>query len=73
MSVNDASALYQFARAGAGLALIPEFLAEEDITDGVMEYVLPDWHFDDIGIYAVWPQNAPKHGLTRFLVDHLAS
>lgn len=73
ISVNDASALYQFARAGAGLALIPEFLAEEDITDGVMEYVLPDWHFDDIGIYAVWPQNAPKHGLTRFLVDHLAS
>ena len=72
ISVNDAHALYQFARAGSGLALVPDFLAEDDISAGVMEYVLPDWHVEDIGIYAVWPQNAPKHGLTRCLVDHLA-
>jgi len=73
ISVNDAHALYQFARAGAGLAFTPDFLAEDDVSAGVMEYVLPGWHVEDIGIYAIWPQNAPKHGLTRCLVDHLAS
>ena len=73
ISVNDAHALYQFARAGTGLAFVPDFLAEDDINDGLMEYVLPDWHVEDIGIYAVWPQNAPRLGLTRYLVDHLAS
>jgi len=73
ISVNDAHALYQFARAGTGLAFVPDFLAEGDINDGLMEYVLPDWHVEDIGIYAVWPQNAPRLGLTRHLVDHLAS
>lgn len=71
ISVNDAHALYQFARAGAGLAFIPDFLAEDDVAAGVMDYVLPDWQVEDIGIYAVWPQNAPKHGLTKYLVDHL--
>lgn len=73
IAVNDAHALYEFARAGTGLAFVPDFLAEDDINDGLMEYVLPDWQVEDIGIYAVWPQNAPKHGLTRYLVDHLAS
>ncbi len=72
ISVNDAHALYQFARAGSGLAFIPDFLSEDDVAAGLMEYVLPDWQVEDIGIYAVWPQNAPKHGLTRYLVDHLA-
>lgn len=72
ISVNDANALYQFARAGAGLAFVPDFLADDDINTGAIEYVLPDWHVEDIGIYAVWPQNAPKHGLTRHLIDHLA-
>lgn len=72
ISVNDAHALYQFARSGAGLALVPEFLAEDDVEAGIMEYVLEDWHVEDLGIYAVWPQNAPKTGLTRTLVDHLA-
>jgi len=72
IAVNDAHALYQFARAGTGLAFVPDFLAEDDINDGIVEYVLPDWHVEDIGIYAVWPQNAPRLGLTRYLVDHLA-
>ncbi len=73
ISVNDAHALYQFALAGAGLAAVPEFLVSKDIKSGLMEYVLPDWELEDLGVYAVWPQNAPKHGLTRLLVDNLVN
>ena len=73
ISVNDAHALYHLTRAGTGLAFVPDFLVEDDVSAGVMEYVLPDWHVEDIGIYAVWPQNAPKHGLTRYLLDHFSS
>lgn len=71
ISVNDAHALYQFARAGAGLSLVPEFLAEEDVRNGIVEYVLPDWHVESLGIYAVWPENASRNSLTRILVDFL--
>ena len=73
VAVNDAYALYRFARAGAGLALVPDFLAAADEHAGMVEHVLPDWQVEDIAIYAVWPNNAPKGGLTRILVDHLAS
>ncbi len=73
ISVNDAHALYRFARAGAGLALVPEFMAEADEKAGVVEHVLPDWRAEDIGVYAVWPHNAPRGGLTRFLIDYLAN
>jgi len=73
ISVNDAHALYQFVRAGAGLAFVPDFLVEADRANGLMDLVLPDWHLEDLGVYAVWPHNAPKHGLTRLLVNHLAS
>lgn len=71
MSCNDAHALYGFARAGGGLALVPEFLATDDLENGRIEYVLPDWELAPIEIFAEWPPNAPKHGLTMLLVEYL--
>ena len=73
LGANNAFALYQMARNGAGLAVLPEFLAEADIDAGVMDYVCPDWETEKIGVYAVWPHNAPRSGLTanfvKFLVE----
>jgi len=71
ISVNDAMALYRFARAGAGLAVVPEFLAEEGIAAKVVEYVLPSWKLEPIGIFATWPSNAPKHGLIKLFVNYI--
>lgn len=71
--VNDAHALYQFVRAGAGLALVPEFLAYNDIKNNLVEFVLPDWQVESLGIFAVWPQNAAKNSLTKILVEYLAN
>ncbi len=70
--VNDAHALYHLARAGAGLALIPEFLALKDIAEGRVQNVLPDWTADPVGVYAVRPANAPKHGLSRLFIDAMS-
>jgi DNA-binding transcriptional LysR family regulator len=60
---NDAQALYRLAYAGAGLAFVPDFLTKEHVTSGNMVCVLPEWHLPGIDVYAVWPSNAPKHGL----------
>lgn len=73
IAVNDAHALYRLARAGAGVAIVPEFLAEADIAGGDVRDVLPGWTVDPVGVYAVWPANAPKHGLSRLLVDSLSA
>jgi len=69
---NDASALYRLARAGAGLAIVPEFLAKNDIENDIVEYVLPDWEVDPIDVYAVWPSNAPKTGLIKLFMTELS-
>jgi len=72
ISVNDALALYRFARSGAGLAVVPEFLAEEGIAAKVIEYVLPTWKIEPINIFATWPSNAPKHGLIKLFVNYIS-
>jgi DNA-binding transcriptional LysR family regulator len=69
---NDAQALYRLARAGAGLAIVPDFLAQDDLIAGSMKYVLPDWELHTIDVFAVWPANAPKHGLIHLALDALS-
>jgi DNA-binding transcriptional LysR family regulator len=69
---NDAQALYQLARAGAGLAIVPDFLADADLASGLIQNVLPDWELNGIEVFAVWPASAPKHGLVHLLLDALS-
>lgn len=72
LACNDAQALYCLAREGAGLAVVPEFLTTEDVANGRIQYVLPDWQLDPIDVFAEWPSNAPKHGLIKLLVGALS-
>lgn len=72
ISVNDAHALYGLTRSGAGLAIIPEFLAEADVVAGNLQYVLPDWTVSPVGVFAIWPPNAPRDGLVKHFVEFLA-
>lgn len=72
INANDARALYQLVCSGAGLAIVPEMLAENDIASGDVEIVLPDWDLGTIDVFAEWPSNAPRNGLIRILVNHLA-
>ena len=73
ISVNDAQALHRLTRHGAGLAIIPDFLIEEDVKTGKLNVVLPDWTVAPVGTYAVWPSNAPREGLVKHFVDYLAA
>ena len=69
---NDVQALYRLARSGAGLAIVPEFLAEEDVDAGRVHYVLPDWEMHSIEVFAAWPANVPRNGLVRLFVEELS-
>jgi len=71
IAANSAQALTQLARAGAGLAIIPEYLANPYVSSNELRYVLPDWSLDPIDVFAVWPPNAPKDGLVNRLVKFL--
>ena len=72
LSANNATALYQLSLGGAGLAILPRYLAEAELRTGAIQIVLPDWHVDPLGVYAVRPQNAPRDGLAAAFIDALA-
>ncbi len=72
ISVNEADALCRLARQEAGLAIVPDFLTEADIAAGALQRVLPKWKIPSVGVYAVWPSNAPRDGLVKRLIGHLA-
>ena len=71
VTVDDALALYRLSKAGLGLAMVPEFLASNDLATGKMKLVLPGWDLDTLNVYAVWPPNAPRESLTTRLVSFL--
>jgi len=71
ISINSAQALSRMARAGTGLAIIPEYFTAPLVEAGELEYVLSDWAVEPINVFAVWPSNAPKNGLVKHLVKFL--
>ena len=71
VSVNDVYAMSHLARSGAGLAVIPEFIAEHYVRAGDLKYVLPNWSLDPVTVSAVWPANAPKGGLIKLFISFL--
>ena len=73
MFTNDVQALHRLARAGAGLAIVPEFLVAEDIEAGRMVLVLPEWELPPITVFAEWPANAPKNGLIHLALNRLST
>lgn len=68
---NDAQALYRLSLSGAGLSSVPEFLATQDVADGQVQFVLPEWEMNPLYVYAEWPANAPKHGLIHLALKAL--
>ena len=66
---DDAIALYRLSRAGLGLAVLPDFLAASDIELGHIVEVLPAWRLEPLRVYAVWPPNAVRGGLTERFVN----
>jgi len=72
IAANDAFAVYRLARAGAGVAVTPDFLAAEDVAAGHMRALLPDWRLESLDVFAEWPAHGPKGGAAQRLVDALA-
>lgn len=69
--LNSALAMCQFVLNNNGVAALPEFITEKNIASGKLKRILPELNLPPIGVYAVWPANAPKGGLTSRFVEHL--
>lgn len=70
--INDAMSLRLATLSGAGLALLPAFIAGKDIREGRLVPLLADWTVASVPIHAVYPANRHIAVKVRQFVAFLA-
>lgn len=73
LTANSGEALLDAARAGLGVALLPDFLVADDLSAGRLERLLPEWSEQGHAIWAIYPHNRHLAPKVRLFVDHLAA
>ncbi|MGL5343729.1 MAG: LysR family transcriptional regulator [Plesiomonas sp.] len=71
LMADSAASLLAFTQHSAGVALLPAWLVQEDITAGRLVHLLPDHHFPQQGIYAVYPNTRHIPEKVRVFIDFL--
>lgn len=73
LSANDALSIVQATLAGAGIALLPTYLAAPLLEAGQLQTVLPTAKPRDMSIYAVYASRKHMSAALRSLLDFLAA
>lgn len=73
MVVNDISAIYDMTLRGAGIAVLPDFLVQEDLDKGRLVDIFPAAALPEVGIYKVWPRSKANLPRIRALREHLSA
>jgi len=72
LSLNSIGIIRQLAIGGAGLALLPHGLCEDDVKSGRLVRVLPEWSASATPIYALTPSRVMP-AKTRVFLDFVTS
>lgn len=70
-TVNSVDTLRQMVRTGLGIAQLPMMMVQHHMGADRMVPVLPQWHMDKMGCYAIYPTRAGPHAISRRFVDFL--
>ncbi|MBV9696008.1 MAG: LysR family transcriptional regulator, partial [Gammaproteobacteria bacterium] len=70
---HDFVVLHAVARAGLGIARLPEMLVREDLRSGVLQQVLPEWTTPQGVVHAVFPTRRGLLPAVRAFIDFLAA
>lgn len=71
MSANSPEMLMRLARAGAGIAALPDAFAQAGVREGALRRVLPAWCLPSSTAWAVYPGRKLMPAKTRAFVDML--
>jgi len=70
-TANDGTTLLKASMHDAGLVLLPRFLANSYIAEGLLEVVLPDWKTIDMKIFVAYASNKNMSPAVKGLIHHL--
>lgn len=68
---NSPELLIKLARAGAGIASVPDYFAAPDVRSGELRRVLPDWHLQSVTAWVVFPGRRLMPAKTRAFIAML--
>ena len=70
--VDNIYAARDAAVAGLGIIPLPQGLCDQEIIDGKLVHVLPEWSMPTVPLHAVWNNKARRNSLTRRLLSFLS-
>ena len=73
IKADNSSVLRAFALTGQGVAILPDWLVEDDLEAGRLVHLLPDWHFTRQGVYALYPDTRHLPLKVRVFIDFMKS
>jgi hypothetical protein len=56
---------------GAGIVMLPAFMAEEAVAQGRLQRLLPDWGIDPMSIHIMYGSRKSQPMSVRRLIEHL--
>jgi DNA-binding transcriptional LysR family regulator len=69
LAVNSARAARDLVLNGHGIGFLPSFVAADDIANGSLKRLLPDYPSEALGIYAVYPHRKHLAAKVRLFID----
>lgn len=71
LSANNGTFLMQAAIAGQGIVMLPSFIVYQAIEQGQLKVILPQLHWEQVNLYAVYPPTRHLSQRVRRLIDFL--
>jgi len=68
---NESACILSFAKAGLGLAMLPEIYVQEELASGSLVEVLGDFASEPLPINIIYPSNRLQSRTIRSLIDYL--
>ncbi|MBW4661856.1 MAG: LysR family transcriptional regulator [Drouetiella hepatica Uher 2000/2452] len=68
---NNGEVLRDAAVRGLGITLLPTFIVEQELQQGTLQIVLPNYHPPELSISVIYPVNRHLSTKVRLLVDFL--
>ncbi|WP_295472887.1 LysR family transcriptional regulator [uncultured Pseudomonas sp.] len=71
LTLNNTAALYQAARSGMGIVMLPDALVEEDLARGRLIALLPEYGLPSRPMHLIYPQDRYRLPKLRAFVDYV--
>ena len=72
IQVNNIEAVKSFVLSHNGVGLLSDMLVEDELHDGKLIRLLPEWKVESMSLHAVWPSQKTTGQLLKKFVDFLS-